>query len=182
MNRKWLGLALMSLLVMPQVCALELKDVKNLKVTSKTCTMIITKVKKNKDGSVKTMSGYKRTDKKKTRFEPGVTWSTLDAKSKEVLSGIEKDSMVRIVYGFGIFGNSVIKARPFDKKTEQKEDTLVAEGKDPEEVMDLEAEEEEEGKKKPGTKKGDEEDEDEEMDEEEEENDETVAKSKKKKK
>ncbi|HYF51696.1 MAG TPA: hypothetical protein VEJ63_19935 [Planctomycetota bacterium] len=120
------------------------------KVGERTCTLTITKIKRDKKDRVTVFYGHRRTDKKKTKIEIEVNWKKIDKDSRTALEGAEKGEQMRIVYAWGFTGRYLVKAREFTEKQIKEEDEKIAAG-EIEEGDDADADDDE-GEQKAGKK------------------------------
>ena len=103
-------------------------DFPKFSIGERTCTLVVSKVKKDKKDRVTYIYGHRRTDASKSKFEIDVNWKKADSSSKDVLKEASKGQCIQIVYAWGITGRYLVKARPFGEKESAVEDAKVAKG------------------------------------------------------
>jgi hypothetical protein len=119
---------LVAVLISVVACESHALEFPKFSIGERTCTLIVSKVKKDKKDRVTYIYGYRRTDKKKSKFEIDVNFKKADKTSQEVLSGAAKGDSIRVVYAWGLTGRYLVKARPFTEKEAAKEDEKIAKG------------------------------------------------------
>lgn len=103
-------------------------DLKLPRIAERTCTLVLTKIKKDKKERVTNIYGYRRTDAKRSRFEVDVNWKKIDKESRDLLADADRGAELRIVYAWGLTGRYLVKVREFSEKDKKTESEKVAKG------------------------------------------------------